>query len=537
MARMKKKVSMLLKKARESSILAVNVYNNPGTVFRSNGYIVLMTIAWTSLFHAIFERDNVKYFYKDKEDKRKYAYLDGEKKAWELKSCLKQYFRDINNATRKNIEFMIGIRNKIEHRFAPEVDGLIYGECQANLIDFEEVMVNEFGNKYSLADTLYFALQHSKIKTDEQLKAVRSIQSNYFKDIKDYIDNYRRNLSDDIFSDPKFSFRVFLIQKPANREKSADATLEYINFDSTDPGEMDKYENVIMLIKEKKVEVPLIPNQKEGANKFILAKDTGNQTGLPLVGITKDLSKASGVLVTEEISQEIFDDPVKIGEVALILSQKINEFPLSERAIYSVYSERERITNQSTTIKVFLNGSFSLRTGTATAPCHYWLNCLDNDDFLVFIKDCFSNCITAKIVFLNKLFISTGNSKWISFIEEIGLSYQKRFTQTHQWVWTLDEMIRNNKSSKRESIYSIRGFTPSTKIAGFTIKHLIDDTEKAKSLLSSSCYNYSIGNGAALERTEIKTLDLISYFKEINKRLPDPPPVTDYLAHNIFGRK
>jgi len=53
------KIDSLLDKARESSLLAVQAYNNPLTTFRTSAYLVLMNIAFTALFHAIFERDQV----------------------------------------------------------------------------------------------------------------------------------------------------------------------------------------------------------------------------------------------------------------------------------------------------------------------------------------------------------------------------------------------------------------------------------------------------------------------------------------------
>ena len=36
--------------------------------------------------------------------------------------------------SRKNIEFFLGLRNKIEHRYYPELDPALYGECQAMLM-------------------------------------------------------------------------------------------------------------------------------------------------------------------------------------------------------------------------------------------------------------------------------------------------------------------------------------------------------------------------------------------------------------------
>lgn len=39
-----------LAKALDSALLAIETYNKPAIKFRSGGYIVLMNIAWTSLF-------------------------------------------------------------------------------------------------------------------------------------------------------------------------------------------------------------------------------------------------------------------------------------------------------------------------------------------------------------------------------------------------------------------------------------------------------------------------------------------------------
>jgi len=53
MARTKIKVKQLIEKSKDSTLLAVEIYNKPRTAFRSSGFIVLMHIAWTSLFHYI----------------------------------------------------------------------------------------------------------------------------------------------------------------------------------------------------------------------------------------------------------------------------------------------------------------------------------------------------------------------------------------------------------------------------------------------------------------------------------------------------
>ena len=82
-------VEALVTKAREATLLALDIYNRPATVFRSEGFLVMMVIAWTSILHAIFERDGVDYFHKDADDNP--VLVDGDKKAWEIMECVKKH--------------------------------------------------------------------------------------------------------------------------------------------------------------------------------------------------------------------------------------------------------------------------------------------------------------------------------------------------------------------------------------------------------------------------------------------------------------
>jgi Domain of unknown function (DUF3644) len=52
----------------------------------------------------------------------RYVKIDGDPKHWELSECLKQHYGDKNPPERRNLEFLIGLRNKIEHRHLPELD-------------------------------------------------------------------------------------------------------------------------------------------------------------------------------------------------------------------------------------------------------------------------------------------------------------------------------------------------------------------------------------------------------------------------------
>jgi hypothetical protein len=178
--RIGKNVRPYLDKAHDSALLAVEVYNKPAIAFRSSGYISLMAIAWTSLFHAIFLRRNVRPYYRTSNGR--FEIVDGDFKHWELRECVKHYWlTDTNNAIRKNLEFFIPLRNRIEHRHIPELDANIFGECQALLLNFDAMIGAEFSEKFCLKESLSFALQ--LYPSGESLAAAAKTNKN-IRDVK-----------------------------------------------------------------------------------------------------------------------------------------------------------------------------------------------------------------------------------------------------------------------------------------------------------------------------------------------------------------
>jgi Domain of unknown function (DUF3644) len=247
-------VQALLQKARESALLAVETYNRPTASFRSGAFVVLMIIAWTSLFHAIFLRKRVKPFYR-KKNSRRYEKLEGEPKRWELKECLQNYYKGDNPAGRKNLEFFIGLRNKIEHRTLAQLDAEIFGECQAMLLNFDSLMVSEFGERYAIRGGLTFALQFSRQAPRSPVSSPAKAQARAFKQVKDYVDSFRSSLSTEIQSDLEFSFKVYLVPKIGSHAAKDAVAVEWVKYDPSKPEEMKQYEKVISMIKPKEVPI------------------------------------------------------------------------------------------------------------------------------------------------------------------------------------------------------------------------------------------------------------------------------------------
>lgn len=268
-----------LDKAVESALLAVEVYNKPATKFRSGGYIVLMILAWTALFHAIFLKRRTKPFYRNdpSNPKSRYKKVDGDYKAWELATCLKEFYESDNSPARKNLEFFSGLRNKIEHRSMPQLDIKIFGECQAMLFNFEDLVVKEFGPRYALNESLTLSLQFSRVQHQEQAKAIRSLHSPIAKNVESYIQTFRSSLSTDVESDQAYSYKVFLIPKLANHPGQADVAVEFVKFDPNNPEQMKNYEKLVALMKPVAMQIANKGNFTAGA----VAKAVAGAIGKP----------------------------------------------------------------------------------------------------------------------------------------------------------------------------------------------------------------------------------------------------------------
>ncbi len=245
-------VKALVEKARETALLAVETYNRPTASFRSGAYVVLMIIAWTSLFHAMFLRKRIKPYHR-KLGSKQYDRIDGEPRRWELKECLQQHYKANNPAARRNLEFFIGLRNKIEHRSLAKVDPEVFGECQAMLLNFESLLVSEFGDKYAIRGGLTFALQFSQVSPRSPSAPVAKATGGAFKAIKQYVDAFRSSLSVDVQNDLAYSFKVYLVPKIGNHASKDSVAVEWIKYDPSKPEEMRNYEKVVAMIKPKEV--------------------------------------------------------------------------------------------------------------------------------------------------------------------------------------------------------------------------------------------------------------------------------------------
>ena len=254
-----------LDKTIAAATAAVEAYNRPGRRFRTAQFIVLITMAWSAAFHAAFFRRRRRPWYSEGSGRgTRYVKIDGEPKHWDLDQCLKQFYGDKNPPERQNLRFLIGLRNKIEHRHLPDLDASLYGECQACLMNLEEFIASEFGSRWSLAEDLAVSLQFSRVVPPGKRAAIRKLTATASKSVREYVEKFRGALPADVLNSSKYSFSVYLVPKTANRASASDASVEFIPYDESKPEEMARLEKLTTLIKEKLIPVANLDLFKPG---------------------------------------------------------------------------------------------------------------------------------------------------------------------------------------------------------------------------------------------------------------------------------
>lgn len=223
------KIELILK-AREAALSAVQVYNNPLTNFKTESFIVLFVIAWTYILHAFYREKNIDYrFYTIPNKRKKFVKnSDGTIKYWDLSKCLADLNCPLDNNTKNNLNFLIGLRNQIEHKKAQGLDSYLSGRYQACALNFNFYLKKFFGRKYSLDSCLALSLQFAELDYT-QTQVIKNKANLIPKIIQKYIAKFDNDLSDNEIKSDRFSYRLLFMKVGAKRKGQADRVIEFID--------------------------------------------------------------------------------------------------------------------------------------------------------------------------------------------------------------------------------------------------------------------------------------------------------------------
>ncbi len=173
----------ILYSSLESALLAVESYNKPNTLFKTENFIILMINAWLKLSHAYLNHKNID-FKEGKIDNQ----LKG-RKTISFQESLNKLLNEnaISNLTKANLEFCLKLRDQIEHSYIRDkyFDSKYWAKYQLMINDYVKFFEFNFSEKYLKDLRLNFALQLSPhIMSEEQEKLFIKDMT---KDVKSFL--------------------------------------------------------------------------------------------------------------------------------------------------------------------------------------------------------------------------------------------------------------------------------------------------------------------------------------------------------------
>lgn len=286
----------LVSKSQEAALAAIQVFNNPSVTFKSETFIVLMMIAWTYLLHAHYRKRGIEYrYYKQRSKRRVFQRTkEGNYKYWELRRCLEEAQCPLDNETKKNLVFLLGLRNEIEHKMCPELDNYLSARYQACCMNYNDYLRQLFGKKYGIDQFMTYALQFAQL-SEEQITPAREgdIPSN----VRAYMTRFDDQLTEQELNSPRFAYRLIFVRKLAGKPGQADSVIEFVKSDSEFAKTVNKNYWVLKEVEKPKYLPGQIVQmmQEKGFVKFSIHRHT--QLWKKMNG--KNPAKGHGVMVAK----------------------------------------------------------------------------------------------------------------------------------------------------------------------------------------------------------------------------------------------
>ena len=223
----------LVVKSREAMMSAVQIYNNPQITFKTETFISLAVIAWTYLLHAHYANCNVDYRYFHMNGKKKVydKTKHGANKHWELEKCLDEKVCPLDESTKQNLRFLIGLRHEIEHQMTKRIDSSVSAKLQACSINYNFYIKKLFGNLYGVDQELGMAIQFSPIDAEQKTGLFKNEKVN--DNVRNFITGFENELSDDIYNSSAYAYRVVFARIDGKRiNGETDEVIKFLPADS-----------------------------------------------------------------------------------------------------------------------------------------------------------------------------------------------------------------------------------------------------------------------------------------------------------------
>jgi len=238
-------------RARESMILAVQIYNSPSMKFKTEVFSVLVNIAWTYLLHEHHEQKGVAIMQKDG-------------RSLLLSQMLKRKDCPLSKSIIDNLNSIKTIRDAVEHTLFRKADLKWLSIFQACCLNFEKTIVELFGPDTTLKNDLSFSLQFSKLDFDQ----ITELQKYDLPANIDALDaQLEDSISEESLSSLEYKFRVVYTFENSTKSKS------HIKFLLPDDEGADEIQNVLV---KHEISDKLWPHKASLVAKLV-AEETGKK--------------------------------------------------------------------------------------------------------------------------------------------------------------------------------------------------------------------------------------------------------------------
>lgn len=172
-------------------------------------------------------RRNVEVYYREPGPRKVFKRNpDGSRTTRDLMQCLGFEFAD-NDPVRANVEFFIGLRNRVEHHFQDSVLAETAAEAHAYIINFESELTRRFGAAESLGTELKFPVFVQSL-TPARYEEQRALRKSMPAGVASFITEFRNGVTEEVRGDEKFAYRLLLL--PMKGPKTdADMALNFVS--------------------------------------------------------------------------------------------------------------------------------------------------------------------------------------------------------------------------------------------------------------------------------------------------------------------
>jgi len=153
---------------------------------------------------------------------------DGSIRYWDIRECISKDECPLDRDTKNNLQFLIGLRNQIEHKKASGLDSFLSARYQASALNFNFYLKKLHGDKYGLDHNLALSLQFAELDY-KQSSVIKDKEGRIPSHIISYIAKFESELSDEEIKSDRFAYRLLFMKVLAKRQGQADRVVEFVD--------------------------------------------------------------------------------------------------------------------------------------------------------------------------------------------------------------------------------------------------------------------------------------------------------------------